>query len=84
MPDYPKLDRQPFFDDQSRNYGIRSYLGKSMPLRKRMWKPGDTVLDQGEEGQCVIFGWGAELTASPYRYVNIDEWFSNHLFLVFV
>lgn len=74
MPDYPILDRQPYFDDESRSYGIRTYLGDSIRLRKRMWKPGDNILDQGREGQCVVFGWGGELAASPHRYDIDDEW----------
>lgn len=78
MPDFPKLDRVPFFDEASRGYAVRQLLGESVPLRKRMWKPGDTILNQGREGQCVVFGWGGELAASPHRYDIDDEWCRRH------
>src|SRR4029077_9237185 len=81
MPDFPVLDRHAYFDNQSRSYGVRSFLGESIPLRKRMWKPG-TILDQGSEGRCVIFGWGGELGASPHRYDITDEWCNQHWPLV--
>ena len=76
------LDRKPYFDDQSWNYPVRRQLGRSQPLRKRVWKPGLNILDQGEEGQCVIFGWGAELAASPHRYDISDTWCRQHWPLV--
>lgn len=79
MPEsLPILDRQPHFDEESRNYSIRRLLGGSLPLRKRLWAPGRNVLDQGQEGRCVVFGWGNELAASPNRY-NVDtKWCNDH------
>lgn len=82
MPDYPKLDRRVHFDNQSRSFSVRQFLGDSIPLRKRMWKPGDVILDQGKEGRCVVFGWGGELSASPHRYEINDEWCNQHWPLV--
>lgn len=78
MPNDRILDRKVHFDDQSRNFPIRRQLGKPKPLMKRIWKPGLNVLDQGQEGQCVIFGWGAELAASPHRYDINDKWCRQH------
>lgn len=82
MPDYPVLDRKVNFDDRSRSYGVRDFLGHSIPLRKRMWKTGDVILNQGKEGRCVVFGWGGELAASPHRYEINDEWCNEHWPLV--
>jgi hypothetical protein len=82
MPDYPILDRQVHFDDASRNYGIMRQLGAPRKLNKRIWKPGLSPLDQGREGQCVIFGWGAELAASPHRYEIDSQWCRLHWPLV--
>ena len=82
MPDYPIMDRKVHFDDASRNFPVRRQLGESQPLRKRVWKPGLSPLDQGEEGRCVIFGWGGELAASPHRYTINNKWCRQHWPLV--
>jgi hypothetical protein len=82
MPDYPVLDRRVFYDEASKGYRIRKVIGDSIPLKKRIWKPGPNVLDQGREGRCVIFGWGNELAASPHRYKITDEWCNQHWPLV--
>jgi hypothetical protein len=82
MPSQPILDRKVYFDDRSREYGVRRFLGDSRPLKKRIWKPGLEILDQGSEGRCVIFGWGQELATSPHRYAISDEWCNQHWPLV--
>jgi hypothetical protein len=77
MPDFPIMDRKPHFDDASWEYRIRRLFGAGEPFikRKRIWTPRLAgPLDQGREGRCVIFGWGAELAATPYRHIVNDDW----------
>lgn len=83
----PRLDRVVQFDEESRNYPIRT-LVEGQGLRTKWW--GHTVvLDQGREGACVGFAWAHELDATPVaiqgmtdaralefyrRAQQIDEW----------
>lgn len=68
------LDWKSRHDPESRYYGIRALLPTEAPRKKKMWKPGD-VLDQGQDGACVGFGWAAELSASPVRIKGItNQW----------
>ena len=59
-----KLDWKSSHDDRSLNYGIRPAIKSStVPVRK-MWDEG-VILDQGNEGACVGFGWVGEYLAQP-------------------
>jgi hypothetical protein len=58
------LDWAPRFDEESRNYPIRTALRASVRRRNKLWTPGP-VIDQGSEGACVGFGWTAEVLAKP-------------------
>ena len=62
-PEDRTFDWVPRYDPRNLRYPIRSVIG-SPPERARLWKPG-AVLDQGQEGACVGFGWTGELIASP-------------------
>jgi hypothetical protein len=75
----PIVDRKPHFDDESRNYGIRRLFADPEPREvswgKRIWTPRlSGPLNQGNEGRCVIFGWGARLAATPIRYPVDNFW----------
>ena len=71
MSELPKLNRIPFFDVRSRNFGIRELIDEPVDYRKRTWKlPGNFPLDQGAEGACVGFGWAGELAATPAVWPN--------------
>jgi hypothetical protein len=82
MPDYPILDRKVSLDEKSKGYKARKLIGDSVPLKKRVWRPGYNFLNQGKEGRCVVFGWGNELAATPHRYDINDEWCNQHWPLV--
>jgi hypothetical protein len=59
------FDWKSYHDERSKQYGIRSLIGKTKITPQRvMWQEG-TVLDQGSEGACVGFGWMAEILAKP-------------------
>ena len=59
------FDWKPYHDERSKQYGIRSLIGRAKIKPQRvMWEEG-TVLDQGSEGACVGFGWMAEVLATP-------------------
>ncbi len=61
-----KLDWYPKHDPRSRGFALRSVVPTGIIRRNILWKPG-TVLDQGEDGACVGFGWTHEALASPVR-----------------
>lgn len=67
----PKLDRLVQFDEQSRNFPIRTLVDGKTP-RSYTWYI-NTSLDQGNEGACVGFGWSAELAAKPYPHPVTNE-----------
>lgn len=56
------LDWRSHHDERSRNYGLTT---TGLAPVKKYWSEG-AILDQGQEGACVGFGWTAELLASPY------------------
>jgi len=58
-----RYDRIKSFDPRSRNYDIKELVADK-PLRKRHWTV-KRVLDQGNDGACVGFGWAGELIATP-------------------
>jgi hypothetical protein len=59
-----KFDWRSEHDERSRQYDISSVIDRGITPRKQMWQEG-TVLDQGQEGACVGFGWTAEFLAEP-------------------
>lgn len=71
----PLLGRYPAFDPRSLNFPMREILG---PLQtelwlKRVWTPGP-ILDQGQTGHCVSFGWTADFNATPAVYHDDSAW----------
>ncbi|MCA1570800.1 MAG: hypothetical protein LC798_10885 [Chloroflexi bacterium] len=60
------FDYRPHFDDASRDYPIRSVIGRQVVRTRRVWGVG-RILDQGVEGACVGHGWAGEALASPVR-----------------
>lgn len=65
----PRLDWVSMHDSQSENYPIRANL-QSIERIPVAYRTGP-VLDQGNEGACVGFGWTAELIASPRPFYNV-------------
>ena len=61
-----KLDWTANYDERSRNLPIRGVIRKAVKRKNRLWQVGP-ILDQGQEGACVGFGWTAEALASPVR-----------------
>lgn len=70
----PRLDRLVLFDEQSRQYPIRTVV-PDRPPRSYTWSL-DAALDQGREGACVGFGWSHALLARPQLCTNIDARFA--------
>lgn len=73
-----RLDRIPEFDEKSRKYPIRSFIGAEKLLRPYTWAVGanrladpQLYLDQGYEGACVGFGCTHWLAARPARTSNL-------------
>ena len=66
-----KLDWRPRFDERSRNFPISAVVRKTVRRKNRLWKVGP-ILDQGQEGACVGFGWTAEALATPVA-VNLSK-----------
>jgi hypothetical protein len=60
----PRLDWSPQHDRRSIQYAVSDVIPYQEP-REKFWKPG-AVLDQGQEGACVGFGWTGEAICSPY------------------
>ena len=60
----PRLDWVSHHDERSLSHPVREVIG-TVKRRKRMWSVGDPVIDQGQEGACVGFGWTNELRAQP-------------------
>ena len=61
-----KLDWAANYDERSRNFPIRGVVRSAVKRKNKLWKVGP-ILDQGQEGACVGFGWTAEALASPIR-----------------
>jgi hypothetical protein len=63
-------DRVPHWDERNKNYSIREVIG-TPTITEKIWDLPE-VLDQGQEGACVGFGWTHELLAEPVRIVGED------------
>lgn len=61
-----KLDWESRHDEESRNFDIRKVVTRP-GVKSRGWLEGQ-VLDQGNEGACVGFGWTAALLSRPDRW----------------
>lgn len=66
-----KLDWKPRFDERSRNFPVSAIVRKAVRRKNKLWKVGP-ILDQGQEGACVGFGWTAEALATPVA-VNLNK-----------
>lgn len=66
----PRLDAVYVHDSRSDNY----LASEVLPVAEypKFWTMG-TVFDQGQEGDCVGFGWTAELVGSPYPDYSVSE-----------
>lgn len=71
-----RLDWKPRHDPRSLQYPVRTLIGSAVEDRPQLWKPG-TVLDQGQEGACVGFGWTADLLASPRPDFSATDYLGN-------
>lgn len=71
------FDRIPQFDEKSRAFPIRT-LVPTHPV-SRTWQAGP-VLDQGPDGACVGFSWGAEMLAVPKAVDSVDDAFAFQLY----
>lgn len=60
------FDWQSRHDPRSRDFPIRATIGR-VTRRSRWWASPRQMIDQGEEGACVGFGWTNEALASPGR-----------------
>lgn len=64
-PTHRVLDRLPEVDPVALDrYPIRSLVDIERPLRAYTWRC-EPHLDQGDEGECVAFGWTHEAAAVP-------------------
>lgn len=80
----PKVDAILWKDDRSRAYAIRPLLPATVgPPKKVIWLPparSSLPLDQGQEGECVGYGWSAELQVPPVE-IPVHQQFARNLFL---
>lgn len=72
------FDRVPQFDEQSRQYPIRT-LVKEKDIRSYTWRCQKN-LDQGNEGACVGFGWAHNLIARPKEHLDVDNTYARALY----
>lgn len=61
----PRLDRVFQEDWRSLNFPVSAIVPEDAPIQDRRWT-GGPVLDQGQEGACVGFGWTKELALAPF------------------
>lgn len=81
-----RLDRLPEFDERNKDHPISAVVPAD--LQSRVWRLVQR-LDQGQEGQCVMYAWHHEACAMPvprktptkdlitnryYRAQQIDPW----------
>lgn len=60
------LDWRPVYDKRSKDFPVSAILPLEQELKYTLWKTGP-ILDQGNEGACVGFGWTAETLAGPVQ-----------------
>lgn len=70
-----RLARIVQFDERSREFPIRSKVGKTKKPRSYTWRCS-AYLDQGTEGACVGFAMTHELVARPAVVKNLDGLFA--------
>ncbi len=58
------LGALPQFDERSRGYNVAALFSVAEQPRSMHWDC-KVMMDQGQEGACVGFGWAAELAAVP-------------------
>ena len=63
MTDNRVFNWRPEFDERSRNFPISAVVPQGI-RKNKLWRVGP-ILDQGQEGACVGFGWTAEVLATP-------------------
>lgn len=83
----PRLDRVPQFDAQSRKFPVGNVLDilkdkKVAKAPKKALYKVKRILDQGQEGACVGYGWTYELEASPcIAYIeNVNRFARNRIY----
>lgn len=79
----PKTDAILWKDDRSRSYGVRRRLTASGPPKKTIWLPPKSSLlplDQGQEGECVGYGWSGELQVPPVE-IPVHKAFAHAFYL---
>lgn len=77
----PKVDCRFFKDNQSRSYSVRRRLTVER-RQQTLWRPplkSSLPLDQGGEGECVGFGWAAELQVPPIE-IPVHNQFARNLY----
>jgi hypothetical protein len=79
----PKADAILWKDNRSRAYGIRPLLTVTAAPKKTIWLPpkgSHLPLDQGQEGECVGYGWSAELQVPPVE-IPVHKQFARNFYL---
>lgn len=72
----PRLDRLPWFDEESREYPVRALMAAATPtLQTRIWHL-EEWFDQGQEGACVGFGITHEFAAEPDPVEGLTDEFA--------
>lgn len=61
------FDWKPRFDEKSREYPIRGLMRVTPKRKTKLWVVGP-ILDQGQEGACVGFGWTAKILSEPFWF----------------
>lgn len=61
------LDWKPRFDEKSKDYPIRGLMARPPKRKSKLWVVGP-ILDQGQEGACVGFGWTAKVLSEPFWF----------------
>jgi hypothetical protein len=67
-----RLDRIPHFDQRSLQFRAADALPMQRDPRTYMWDCAQ-ILDQGQEGACVGFGWTYELIAEPFPTTGLTD-----------
>lgn len=63
-----RLGRLPAKDPKDENYMIPKMLRKTAGLTSRYWNDNPVFLDQGNEPQCVDFGWHHSILDGPIKH----------------